>query len=399
MGEPVPSTAPSRAALLVVYITVFLDLLGFGIILPLLPYYAIKFGASGRQIGFVFAAFSTAQFFGAFVIGRLSDRLGRRPVLLVCLLGTSLAFCATALAQSLIGLVLARGLAGLFSGSISTAQAYVADVTQPEERARYMGLVGASIGLGFVFGPWIGAELSRFGFQTSALASAGLAAANLVFALFALRESRPPGQRGAQRVPLTLNRLVAVLGRPVTGRLLICGGLATLAFVAMESTFALLGKQRFALDEQQLGRVFGLVGVTMVLVQGTLVGRMARLLGERRLATVGAVVLCTALGVLPWMPSLRSMIVVLLCVSMGQGLFVPSIATLVSRTSGAHEQGGVLGIGQSLASLARAMGPPLAGTLFDQGPTRPYTLSAALMLLVAVLLLRSRAHRPAANTP
>jgi DHA1 family tetracycline resistance protein-like MFS transporter len=396
--EPVPNAAPPRAALFVVYVTVFLDLLGFGIILPLLPYYAIKFGASARQLGFVFGAFSAAQFAGAFLLGRLSDRLGRRPVLLTCLAGASLAFLATGMAESLIGLVLARGFAGLFAGSISTAQAYVADVTRPEERARYMGLVGASIGMGFVFGPWVGAELSRFGFRTSAFAAAGLAAANLLIAIVALRESRPRGARAGGRAQLSLRRVGTVLRRPVIGPILIGGCLATLAFVSMESTFALLGRQRFSLNEQQLGRVFALVGITMIVVQGGLVGRLARWLGERRLATVGAVILASALLAMPFMPTLASLIGALLCVSVGQGLFVPSMATLLSRGSGTDEQGAVLGIGQSLASLARAVGPPLAGTLFDQAAARPYLLASTLMVLVAALLLRTR-HRAAGTLP
>lgn len=399
MAEPVPKDAPPRAALIVVYVTVFLDLLGFGIILPLLPYYAIKFGASARQIGFIFGAFSAAQFAGAFVLGRISDRLGRRPVLLTCLLGASLAFFATGMAGSLIGLILARGFAGFFAGSISTAQAYVADVTRPEERARYMGLVGASIGLGFVFGPWIGAELSRFGFRTSAFVSAGLAAMNFLVAMVALRESRGPRSPGSGDGPhgtrhaasqLSLRLVGSVLRRPAIGPLVLSGCLATLAFVSMESTFALLGRKHFGLNEQDLGRVFALVGITMIVVQGVLVGRLARRVGERRLATLGAVLLAAALLSMPLMPTLPTLVVSLLGVSVGQGLFVPSIATLLSRGSGADEQGSILGIGQSLASLARAVGPPLAGTLFDQGARRPYVLAAMLMVLVAALLVRTR---------
>lgn len=400
MAEPVPKDAPPRAALFVVYVTVFLDLLGFGIILPLLPYYAIKFGASARQLGFIFGAFSAAQFVGAFVLGRLSDRLGRRPVLLTCLVGASLAFLATGMAESLVGLILARGFAGFFAGCISTAQAYVADVTRPEERARYMGLVGASIGLGFVFGPWVGAELSRFGFRTSAFAAAGLAATNFLIATVALRESRAPrpdGSPGARHAAsqLSLRLVGSVLRRPAIGPILVCGCLATLAFVSMESTFALLGRQRFGLNEQQLGRVFALVGITMIVVQGVLVGRLARRVGERRLATLGATLLAAALLAMPLMPTLPTLVVALLFVSIGQGLFVPSIATLLSRGSGADEQGSILGIGQSLASLARAVGPPLAGTLFDQGARRPYVLASTLMVLVAALLLRTRPRQAA----
>ena len=204
--EPVPPLPPSRASLLVVYLTVFLDLMGFGILLPLMPYYAIHFGATGLGLGALFASFSVAQLLGAPLLGRLSDRLGRKPVLMVSLLGAAVAYVATGIADSLLTLMAARALAGLFAGSISTAQAYVADVTTPQERAKYMGLIGASIGMGFVLGPWIGSELSRFGFSTAAFVSAGLSLFNCLFGLVALRESRRRVS-AVRHVALTPSRL------------------------------------------------------------------------------------------------------------------------------------------------------------------------------------------------
>jgi DHA1 family tetracycline resistance protein-like MFS transporter len=174
------ATAPSKmASLFIVYITVFVDLLGFGMILPLLPFYAMHFGASWLWIGVLATAYSAAQFAGAPVVGWLSDRFGRRPVLLVALAGSAVSLALAGFASSLTMLIVARGLAGLFGGSIAAAQAYVADVTRPDERSKYMGLLGASIGMGFVFGPAIGAGLSVFGFGTAALAASGIAFANL----------------------------------------------------------------------------------------------------------------------------------------------------------------------------------------------------------------------------
>ena len=380
-----PTAAPARASLLIVYMTVFLDLLGFGILLPLMPYYAMHFGAKGLQLGMLFASFSVAQLVGAPLLGRLSDRLGRKPVLVVSLLGATVAYVATGLADSLLSLMAARALAGLFAGSIATAQAYVADVTTPGERAKYMGMVGAAIGLGFVFGPWLGSELSRFGFGTAAFVSAGLSLFNCGFAVVALRESRRKSA-APTRLPLTLGRLRRVLSAPVLGRLLIAGFMATFAFVAMESTFALLGQQKFDLQSRQLGRIFGAIGIVIVIVQGGLVGRLVKRFGERQLAQVGCGVLALGLGALPWMPTLALTALTLLAVAVGQGLLQPSLSSLLSRASGADEQGGVLGMGQSFSALARATGPIIAGSLFDRALYLPYVLSTVLMLLLAWLL-------------
>lgn len=383
--EPVPPLPPSRASLLVVYLTVFLDLMGFGILLPLMPYYAIHFGATGLGLGALFASFSVAQLLGAPLLGRLSDRLGRKPVLMVSLLGAAVAYVATGIADSLLTLMAARALAGLFAGSISTAQAYVADVTTPQERAKYMGLIGASIGMGFVMGPWIGSELSRFGFSTAAFVSAGLSLFNCLFGLVALRESRRRVS-AVRHVALTPSRLRSALAAPVIGRLLVAGFVSTFAFVAMEATFALLGQRKFDLRSAQLGRIFGGLGIVIVVVQGGLVGRLVRRFGERQLALSGSLVLAAGLATLPWMPTLPLTVAMLLGIAAGQGLLLPSLSSLLSRASGADEQGGVLGLGQSFSALARATGPVIAGWLFDRDIHLPYGVSAALMLVLALLL-------------
>lgn len=368
-----------------VYLAVFLDLLGFGIILPTLPYYALHFGVSGVWVGVLFTCYSLAQLIGAPILGRLSDRFGRRPVLLVSLAGSAIAFAASGFAEQLWTLMAARALAGLFGGSIATAQAYVADVTRPEERARYLGLIGASIGMGFVLGPFIGAELSRFGFSTAAFVSSGLCALNFLLALVLLRESRRAGDRPRQRV--ALGQALAV---PAVARVLLAGFATTLAFVGMESTFALLGKQRFDLGPARLGRMFALVGVVIAVVQGGLVGRLVRSLGERTVAVLGAVILCGGLASLPWMPGLLYAGLMLAVVAAGQGLLLPSLSSLLSRESPAELQGGMMGVSQSLAAGARAAGPVLAGALFDRDIHLPYAVSALLVLGVALLLASGR---------
>lgn len=378
--------------LLIVYLTVFIDLLGFGIILPILPFYAQQYGATGVWVGALLTAYSATQFVGAAFLGRLSDRIGRRPVLLLSLLGSTLSLILTGLANSLALLLLGRALAGLFGGSIATAQAYIADTTPPSQRAKYMGLLGASIGMGFVFGPAIGAGLAGFGFGTAAFAAAGLAGANLVFAFFALPESRRADQ-ASQRAQLSLGQLAKALRHPSIGRILIATFLVTFAFVSMEATAALLGEQRFGLNAASLGIGFTFIGLVMVIVQGGLIGRVSARYGEQAVAAAGAVVMGLALAIIPFAPSLALAAFVAVFLAVGQGLVSPTLSTLLSREASANEQGGTLGIGQSLAALARAVGPLVAGWLFDQGGALPFVFGA-LLALVAAWTIRHRVPLP-----
>ena len=380
-----------KPGLPVVYLTVFIDLVGFGIILPQLPYYAEAFGATGVWVGAILTAYSAAQLVGASLLGRLSDRFGRRPILLMSLAGSAASLLLSGLAGSLWLLLVARALAGLFGGSIAAAQAYIADVTAPTERAKYMGLLGASIGLGFVFGPALGSFLARFGFGAAAFAAAGLAAANLVFAFFRLPETRGVEARRRAHARVDWSNLLDALHHPSIGRLLAATFLSTLAFVAMEATFALLGEARLGLDASRLGFVFAYVGVVMVIVQGGLVGRLAPRFGERALATAGALVMAASLGALPLAPSIWMALVPLAGLAVGQGLTTPMLSTLLSRATDADEQGGTLGLGQSLAAAARAVGPIGAGWLYDRSVVAPYAASAAVMVLAAVLVGTSRA--------
>ena len=381
---------PLKPGLPVVYFTVFIDLVGFGIILPQLPYYAEAFGATGVWVGALLTAYSAAQFLGASVLGRLSDRIGRRPVLLASLAGSAVSLVLSGLATSLLTLILARGLAGLFGGSIAAAQAYVADSTTPKERARYMGFLGASIGLGFVLGPALGSGLARFGFGTAAFVAAGLAAANLAFGFFNLPETHGPERRHLSASRPDLSHFLAALRHPSMGRLLGATFFATLAFVAMEATFALLGEHRFGLEPSRLGFVFTYVGVVIVVVQGGLVGPLAARFGERILAVVGALLMAVGLGVLPLAPGLPVALVGLGLMAAGQGLTSPMLSTLLSRAADEDEQGGTLGLGQSLAAAARAVGPLGAGWLYDRAMGAPYAAAAAVMVLAAFLVGTSR---------
>lgn len=375
-----------RSPLFVLYLTVFIDLLGFGIILPVLPFLAEQFGAGGFWVGAILTAYSAAQLVGALFLGRLSDRIGRRPVLLLSLVGSAVSLVGMGLANSLIALLLSRLLAGAFGGSITTAQAYIADVTNPSERTRYMGILGASMGMGFIFGPAIGAGLSGFGFGVTASAAAALAAANFVFGYVALPESRRTSGETTPSRESGSRSLMAALRHPSVGRILAATFLTTFAFVGMEATYALFGQARYGLDAGGLGLIFTFVGIVIAIIQGGLIGRLNARLGERALALAGSVIIAVSLAALPLAPSQTTSILVLGLMAAGQGILTPTLSSLLSLAGDADEQGGMLGFGQSVSAGARAVGPLVAGWLFDRGIALPYVAGAVLTIVAAWVL-------------
>jgi DHA1 family tetracycline resistance protein-like MFS transporter len=406
-----------RSATVAVCLAVFVDMLGFGIILPSLPLHAAGLGGGGVWVGALLTAYAAAQFVAAPVLGTLSDRYGRRRLLLLSLAGSAISLTVTGLAGSLWVLLLARIVAGGFGGATAVGQAYALDLSTVRHRTRSLGLVGASIGLGFVFGPAVGAGLANagIGFAGTCYAAAAIAAANLLLGLLVLPgphrlaelkalepdPDEPPRptrweRRKAARVADRSGRLAVLkagLARPELRPLLLSTFAVTFAFVGMETTFALLARDRFGLGPAGLGVVFTSVGVVMVLVQGGLVGRLVDRHGETTVAMSGAVLLAAGLLVAPFGPDWLAY-AALGAVAAGQGLLSPTQAALISRDGGRHV-GGVLGIGQSAAAAARAVGPLVAGVAFDLLPSAPYLLGAALSLL-AVGLLSTVRPRPAA---
>jgi DHA1 family tetracycline resistance protein-like MFS transporter len=378
-----------RSPLIAVYLTVFIDLLGFSIILPLLPYYAEHYGATGAWVGALLTAYAAMQFLSAPVLGRLSDRYGRRPILLISLAGSAAGLVLTGLAHSLWLLLLARIIDGASGGSIATAQAYIADATPPEERARYMGLLGAAVGLGFTLGPGIGGALNVFGFSTAAFAAAALAAANLCFAASKLPETRRRTGSATGALP-SLRAIAATLREPALGRTLWAGFLATFAFTGLEATYALFGQRYFGLTGGSFAALFTYIGVLGIVTQGFLVRRLARRFGEARLAAAGAALLALMLLAAAAARTLPAAIVVITLLALGQGLLSPMLPALLSLAGSAEDQGHTLGIGQSLQAAARAVGPIVAGALFDVSASLPYIAGGALTLLAALLLLRVR---------
>jgi DHA1 family tetracycline resistance protein-like MFS transporter len=388
-----------KSPLVVLFITVFIDLIGFGIVLPLLPFYAKHFGANALLVGLLSTSFSLMQLLFAPVWGRLSDRVGRRPVILVGLLGSSISYLTFGLAPSLPILFLSRILAGIAGANISTAQAYIADSTQPENRAKGMGLIGAAYGLGFTVGPAIGGILSQYGYAIPAFFASALALANFGAAWWLLPESRnPSGQTHHTERGLNWQRLRTGLQHPELGTFLILFFISTFAFANLEATFALMTARKFGFDAHANGYLFAYIGVLITIVQGGLTGRLARRFGERRLISAGLFCMIFGLGLLPYSPGLKSLLLVLVVLVGGHGSTNPSISSLISQSAGTEDQGSILGVAQSLASLARILGPIWGGFTFDAlGFQYPY-LTGGLFMAVAfslsLLAAKGKLHVP-----
>jgi len=375
-----------------VLLTVLLDLLGFGLVIPLISFYAEDYGATERQAIALLGVYSLAQFAFAPVWGALSDRYGRRPIMLLSIGATALSLAAFALSQTLWLLFLFRLLHGAFAANISTAQAYVADITAPADRARGMGLIGAAFGVGFTLGPWMGGELSVLGITAPIWLAAALSAVNFVWAWFGLPESRPVHERAVH--PRRLARLAVWRGlsHPVVGLAILLTFAATLAFAMMEFTFPLVAEHRWAMNERGVGRMFGLMGGIGIVVQGMLIHSLVRWLGEARLVGTGYVLNAAGLVLLALAMPGATLYGACAVLALGSSLANPSLQSLISRGAGEDEQGTILGINQSLSALARAIAPWLALVLYDPS-RRVAPFFAAALIMVAALVLAVPATR------
>jgi DHA1 family tetracycline resistance protein-like MFS transporter len=383
---PRPAAAPapaSRRALIPVFVTVLLDLIGFGMIIPLLPFYAQEFHASPAQVGWLFASFSLMQLLFAPPLGRLSDRVGRRPVLLVSITGSIAAYLLFAFSPSFGWLLAARALAGVAAANYGIAQAYVADVTPPAERSKAMGMVvGAAFGLGFVLGPALGALLAQLGPRVVPLTGAGFAAVNLAAALIWLKESLPPEVRGKVKGAWFEPRsLVRVWHNPPVRGLMLLAFLVTFCFSMMETTLALYCQKRFGFGMSKTGILFVFIGVLLVLVQGGLVGPLVKRFGERRLILDSILVMAAGLVILPFSGNPWLILPSLTLLAFGSGLHNPSSLGLLSLLTDSTEQGGVSGIYRSFGALARTLGPLAGPWMFQAVSIRsPFWAAGGLML-------------------
>lgn len=361
-----------------VLLAVLLDLLGFGLVIPLISFYAEGTGATERQAIALLGIYSLAQFLFAPLWGSLSDRWGRRPIMLLSIGMTAVSLAAFALAAELWLLFLFRFLHGAFAANISTAQAYVADVTTPEERAAGMGLIGAAFGVGFTLGPWVGGELSVYGLTAPIWLAAGLSAVNLVWAFFGLPESPHRAARPA--------RSFRGLRHPVVGMAIALTFVATLAFAMMEFTFPLVAEHRWAMDERMVGRLFGLIGVIGIVIQGGLIRPLVRVLGEPRLVGLGYAFNVAGLLLLAGVRPGAGLYGACAAVAIGASLANPSLQSLISRGAGEDEQGAVLGTNQSLSALARAVAPWGALVLYSPAMRVGPFLAAAALMAVAIVV-------------
>lgn len=379
------------------FLIVFIDLVGFGLIIPLLPFYAEHFQASPMVVGLIMAVYSLTQFIAAPFWGRTSDRIGRRPVLLITLAGGSISYVMLGFADSLWLLIAARALGGFMAGNISTAFAYVADITTAENRAKGMGIVGAAFGLGFIFGPAIGGVLAgtdplNADFQTPSLVAAGLSMTALVMAFMLLKESLPEELREKLAATPPTKRhqqFKDALSKPNVGMLIGLSFLATFVFAGMETTFAMWSERKFNWGPQQNGYLFAFIGLLVALVQGGLVGRLARRFGEANLIVQGAAALAIGMLLIPFSDDLTMLLVAMAIIAYGFGVITPSMNSLISLQVGPGEQGGVMGVTRSATTLARVVGPAWAGTMFMfLGKDWPYFGGAMVMIVVVYLGVR-----------
>jgi predicted MFS family arabinose efflux permease len=377
---------PGFGPRLVLFLTVFIHLLGFGLLLPVLPYYAKEYGASGFLVGLLSTSFSFSQFLFAPVWGRLSDRLGRRPILLGSLILTSASYVVFGLAHSLPLLFISRIVAGIAGATLPTAQTYMADVTSTAERTKGMGMIGAALGLGFTFGPAIGGALSHYGYSVPAFASAGLALVAAVLAFFLLPESLSPESRAAaaearRHRPGLGHQFRDAFALPSVRAVLLLYFLATVCFSGLEATFALFGFDRYGLKASNVGYLLAYMGILAVIMQGGLVGRLARRFGEPALVRTGFILLGAGMIAAGTAPPFSWLLLTLAAVALGNGLASPSLAGLVSIATAAAAQGSTLGVYQALGSLARTFGPSLGGLAFDHiGPTSPLWLGGIVLV-------------------
>lgn len=353
----------SRSPLFVLFLTVFIDMVGFGIIIPVLPLYAEHFHATPMAIGWLTGIYSGMQIIFTPILGRLSDRFGRRPVLMLSLAGTALGFALMGVAQSLTLLFIARIIAGVTGGNISIPQAYIADVTTPETRSRWMGMIGAAFGLGFTFGPMIGGIMSRISYSAPFFFAAALAAANVVLLYFILPESLPKEHRvkpheDASTIEVFRHGSGWMFGLVVATYFFLVAG-----FTVMTTLFALFTARRFGYDAHATGFLFGFIGIVTVIVQGGLIGRLVKMFGETNLARTGLLLTAVSLALLPWCGNLAWLLIACVGLSCGSGFASPPLNGLASQMIDRSWQGRALGVMQSAGSTARLLGPLLGGGL------------------------------------
>ena len=415
-----------KPSLLVIFLTVFVDLIGFGIVLPLLPQYGEVYGAKGWQIGLLMAAFSLMQFLFAPAWGRLSDRIGRRPVLLVSTAGAVFSYLLFAWATKFHGstalwlIILSRALAGIAGANITVAQAYIADITPPEHRSKRMGLIGMAFGLGFIFGPPIGGKSFQYlGDAGPGIVASALCAINFILAFVILGESWTPAKHAdAARRP-RLEQWKHTLQQPTIGLLVIIFFLATFCFTCFELTLGLVIAENFQLGFKTPAAIavastlFMYCGIVGAFIQGGPIGKLVKKLGERKLIALSLFLTAISLGPIPFIHGSGTLswgllfsggsanwwilLIVLGILSIGSGLTRPPLFGLLSSLTPPDQQGATIGIAQSAGSLARIFGPLFAGAFFKAHPALPYVTCAVISFFTGLIAWQYLVKRTAVN--
>lgn len=381
-----------RSPLFPIFLTVFVDVLGLTLVLPLLPFYAEHFGASPLVVGLLASSFAVCQLISGPILGRASDRLGRKPVLLVSQCGTLVAFLILGFANSLPMLFIGRIIDGLTAGNLSIAQAYISDVTTPENRTRSFALIGIAFGTGFLIGPAISGVLAhRFSYGAPALVAAGLSALSILFTstLLPANPHRPDAAPAGGPTPPTGQRTLAFgrfFSRPEPRRRLVQFFAFSLSFSTLIGGLALFLERRFSFDVEKTGLVFGFSGFIGIVIQGGLIGRLVKQLGEAKLALIGFIAMSLGYGLLGFAYGLPMLLALVAIAGFGSAVNRPSITTLLTKSVGRGEQGAALGASQSLASIAQIGGPLTAGFLIEHHQLTAYGLTAASFAFVGALL-------------
>ena len=380
---PSPASAPRRGSTLpIVFSVIIIDLIGFGIVIPILPAYAKTLGASAGILGVLLAIHAALQFLFAPVWGRLSDRYGRRPIMLFTIAGTGSALLMLGLAETITGLFLARLLSGLFSANISVATAYVADVTAESERTRWMGMVGASFGIGFILGPALGGLLHPYGAGIPAFFAAGLAAANFVWAAFSLSEPERHEQRTTKRAGLR-----AALSDPVVARLCAINLIFTIGVAQLESVFFYWMSDQFGYNVREVAYILVAMAVVMASIQGGGIRPLVKHLGEKRMLVGGLVLMAVAFPLIPGIHAVGLLMIPLALSALGRAIAQPPMSSIISMRGEASGRGELMGVFQSSAALARIFGPLIAGFLYDFWSPSPFFLAGTLFAAGALLSL------------
>ncbi len=385
-----------KPSLLIIFLTVFIDLIGFGLILPLIPIFSKNFHASGFVIGGIMAAYSLMQFIFSPVWGRLSDRIGRRPILLGSTACAAISYGLFAYGSGLRDhkalwiILISRLIAGICGANITVAQAYIADITPPEKRSARMGLIGMAFGLGFIFGPALGAvSITYFGLSGPGWTAATLCALNFVSAFFILRESWQPAAHHVEQRP-HFAQFLHTMGQPALGLLIGIFFLATFSFTCFETTIGLLVSKVFHLDltqgksVQTVAWLIVYCGLLGALVQGGLTGRLVKKMGEPKLISASLILAAIGIGAIPYSTTWALLLVGLGIFSIGSSLTRPPVFGMISLLTLPTEQGTTMGVAQGVGSLARIVGPIFAASLFDKHPALPYLICAVVLFLTGL---------------